>query len=58
MVRIYKGLAHFFWENGKEIVILIDRTGYCSKGFHALEASVVEHGRSIPIYHEVHSESD
>lgn len=55
---IYRGLAHFFWSKAKEIVILIDWTGACSKGYHALEASVVGHGRSIPIYHEIHPESE
>lgn len=56
--RIYKGLAQFFWGNSKELVVLIDWTGACSKGYHALQASIVGHGRSIPIYHEVHSESE
>lgn len=54
---IYQGFAHFFWGYAKEIVMLIDWTGACSKGYHALEASVVGHGRSVPIYHEVHPES-
>jgi len=56
IMRIYKGLAHFFWGNTKELVVLVDWTGACSAGYHALEASVVGHGRSIPIYHEIHSE--
>lgn len=55
---IYKGLAHFFWSNAKEIVILVDWTGACSAQHHALTASVVGHGRSIVIYHEVHPESE
>lgn len=55
---IYKGLAHFFWGNATEIVVLIDWTGACSKNYHALEASIVAHGRSIPIYHEIHHESE
>lgn len=55
---IYKGLAHFFWGNATDIVVLIDWTGACSKGFHVLEASIAAHGRSIPIYHETHSESE
>lgn len=55
---IYMQLAYFFWSNAKEIVILIDWTGACSEGYHTLQASIVGHGRSIPIYHEVHSESD
>lgn len=58
IVCIYKGLARFFWSNAKQIVVLIDWTGACSKGYHVLQASVAAHGRSIPIYHEVHSESD
>jgi hypothetical protein len=57
IVCIYKGLAHFFWSNAKEIVVLIDWTGACSSGYHSLQASIVGHGRSIPIYHEVHPES-
>jgi hypothetical protein len=55
---IYKHLAHFFWPHAKDMVILIDWTGACSDGYHVLEASIAAHGRSIPIYHEVHSESD
>jgi hypothetical protein len=58
MALIYKGFAHFFWGNASELVILIDWTGACSKGYHCLEASVVGHGRSIPIYHEVHPEAE
>ena len=57
MPLIYKGLAHFFWENTRELVILVDWTGACSQGYHTLSASVVGSGRSIPIYHEVHDES-
>lgn len=53
---IYRGLAHFFWGQSKELVILIDWTGACSNGYHTLQASIVGHGRSIPVYHEVHSE--
>lgn len=55
---IYKGLAQFFWGNATEIVVLVDWTGACSKGYHALEASIAAHGRSIPIYHEIHHESE
>ena len=55
---IYKRLAHFFWGNATEIVVLVDWTGACSKGYHALEASIAAHGRSIPIYHEIHHESE
>ncbi|WP_133140917.1 IS4 family transposase, partial [Legionella genomosp. 1] len=54
---IYKSLALFFWREAKELVVLIDWTGGCSKGYHVLKASIAAHGRSIPIYHEVHSES-
>lgn len=57
MITIYKGLAHFFWRDMQEVVILVDWTGACSAGYHALEASVVGHGRSLPIYHEVHPAS-
>lgn len=55
---IYKNLAHFFWSHAKDIVVLIDWTGACSDGYHVLEASIAAHGRSIPIYHEVHPESE
>lgn len=55
---IYKGLAHFFWDSATDLVVLIDWTGACSKGYHALEASIAAHGRSIPIYHEIHHESE
>lgn len=58
MARIYEGLASFFWGKAKEVVILVDWTGACSEGYHVLEASVVGHGRSIPIYHEVHSDAE
>lgn len=54
---IYRGLAQFFWGNATEIVVLVDWTGACSAGYHTLQASIAAHGRSIPIYHEVHSES-
>lgn len=57
MVGIYKNLAHFFWSESKEIVVLIDWTGACSEGYHVLQASIAAYGRSIPIYHEVHSGS-
>jgi len=57
MVCIYQCLAQYFWGSAKEIIILIDWSGACSKGYHVLQASVVGHGRSIPIYHEVHPES-
>lgn len=57
IVCIYKGLARLFWGSAKEVVVLIDWTGACSEGYHSLQASVVAHGRSIPIYHEVHPES-
>ena len=55
---IYKGLAHFFWDKAIEIVVLIDWTGACSKGYHVLEASIAAQGRSIPIYHETHPETE
>ena len=54
---IYNGLAHFFWGGSKEIVLLVDWSGACSTKLHTLTASVVGHGRSIPIYHEVFPES-
>lgn len=55
---IYKGLAHFFWGDAKELVVLIDWSGSCSKEkLHTLTASIVGHGRSIPIYHQVFCES-
>ena len=37
---IYKGLAHFFWDKASDIVVLIDWTGACSKGYHVLQASI------------------
>jgi hypothetical protein len=55
---IYKGLAHFFWGHAKEIVVLIDWTGACSEGYFALKASVAAHGRSIPLYHEIHLQAE
>ncbi|VEB29510.1 transposase [Legionella pneumophila] len=55
---IYKNLASFFWRQVKEIVILVDWTGVCSNGYHVLQASIAAHGRSIPLYHEVHPESE
>lgn len=55
---IYKGLAHFFWGDAKELVVLIDWSGSCSKEkLHTLTASIVGHGRSIPLYHQVFCES-
>lgn len=58
ILSIYKGLAHFFWKQATELVVLIDWTGACSKGYHVLQASIVAHGRSIPLYHETHTESE
>lgn len=54
---IYQGLANFFWGDSKELLILIDWSGSCSNKLHTLTASVVGHGRSIPLYHEVFCES-
>ena len=58
LLGIYQGLAHFFWEKASEVVILIDWTGACSNNHHTLQASVVGHGRSIPLYHELHTASE
>ena len=56
--QIYKGLADFFWGNAQELAILIDWSGSCSKEkLHTLTASIIGHGRSIPLYHEVFCES-
>lgn len=54
---IYQGLAQFFWGDSKELLILIDWSGSCSNKLHTLTASIVGHGRSIPLYHEVFCES-
>jgi hypothetical protein len=54
---IYKGLAHFFFDDVNELVILIDWSGSCGEKLHTLTASIVGHGRSIPVYHQVFSES-
>lgn len=54
---IYKGLAHFFWGDSKELVLLIDWSGSCGEKLHTLTASIVGHGRSIPIYHEIFCEA-
>lgn len=54
---IYKGLADFFWGDAQELVVLIDWSGSCKEKLHTLTASVVGHGRSIPIYHQVFCES-
>lgn len=58
ITTIYQGLAQLFWANAKELVILVDWSGACSPGYYVLEASVVGHGRSIPLYHEVHPSAD
>ena len=54
---IYQRLAQFFWGDSKELLILIDWSGSCSNKRHTLTASIVGHGRSIPLYHEVFCES-
>src|SRR5688500_14183689 len=54
---IYRGLAHFFWGDAQELVVLIDWSGSCKEKLHTLTASIVGHGRSIPIYHQVFCES-
>lgn len=54
---IYRGFAEFFWGGLKELVVLVDWSGSCGEKFHTLTASVVGHGRSIPIYHEIYHES-
>lgn len=58
ILTIYKCLGHFFWKESTELVVLVDWTGACSKGYHCLQASIAAHGRSIPLYHEVHGESE
>lgn len=55
---IYRGLAHVFWSSAKTLTLLADWTGACSEGYFALEVSVVGHGRSIPLYHEIHPLSE
>lgn len=55
---IYKGLFHFFWGNSKELVLLVDWSGACSDKLHVLTVSVVGHGRSVPIYHQIFNESE
>lgn len=54
---IYKGLANFFWGDTKELTLIIDWSGSCSEKLHTLAASIVGHGRSIPLYHQVFCES-
>lgn len=54
---LYKGLVHFFWGDANELVVLIDWSGSCKEKLHTLTASIVGHGRSIPIYHQVFCES-
>lgn len=55
---IYKELTNFFWGAHQKLVVLVDWTGGCDAEYWALEASVASHGRSIPIYHEMHHISE
>jgi len=55
---IFQGFAQLFWGQAKELVILIDWSGACSPGYYVLEASVVAHGRSVPLYYEIHPSSE
>lgn len=51
---IYNRLAAFFWGKASNLIILVDWTGACNEEYFILKASVAAHGRSIPIYHEIH----
>ncbi|MFN7097912.1 MAG: IS4 family transposase [Gammaproteobacteria bacterium] len=55
---IYKGLAAYFFSHHKQLIVLVDWSGACGLDYFVLQASVVGHGRSIPIYTEVHHKSE
>jgi len=58
LLPIYKGIAHFFWKGLTQVTILVDWSGACSDSQYVLQASLVGHGRSIPVYHEIHGKSE
>ena len=54
---IYQGLANYFYQGYECLTVLVDWSGACSDGYYVLKASAAAHGRSIPIYQEIHSGS-
>ena len=52
--KVYEGLADFFWSGHQQLTVLVDWSGACVPDCFVLKASVVGHGRSIPLYQEVH----
>ncbi len=57
VTEIGKKLSPIFFGDAQELVVLIDWSGSCKEKLHTLIASIVGHGRSIPIYHQVFGES-
>lgn len=57
-IKVYQGLASYFWGNYKSLTVLVDWSGACGNKCFSLTASVVGSGRSVPIYQEVHSERE
>jgi len=54
---IYEKIAEKLFSSLKKVVILVDWSGCCSQKSWILQASVAAHGRSIPIYKEIHPSS-
>lgn len=57
-LKIYKGLAEYYWSSYPSLIVLVDWSGACGPDCFTLTASVGCHGRSVPIYSEVHAKSE
>lgn len=55
---VYRGIVEFFWSGYREVVILVDWSGACSKGYYVLQASIAGHGRSVPVYQKIYGEKE
>jgi len=52
--NIYTALAQYYFAHYPKLVVHVDWSGACAPGYHVLEASIMAHGRSIPVYQEIH----
>jgi len=56
MVDIYQGIAHCLYRKMDELFVAVDWSGACGSKRYLLQASVIAHGRSIPVYNDVFEE--
>ncbi len=55
---IYQSVVSPILSPLNELLIAVDWSGCCRSDMHLLRASLVHSGRSIPLYNEVHPQSD